>query len=113
MRGDMKRNNALEVLAKGERRVRLPGAPQGPANWNSVNAEVLRDTIQTVAVAGGAIRFGFTRDGGAYSIGVYGDGDPYTLYCSPGEDPNTTLRAIRDGFDSIANSAPRNGNGHQ
>jgi len=109
----MKRNNALEVQAKGERRVRVPGVPTGPANWNSVNAEVLRDTIQTVAVAGGAIRLGFTRDGGAYSIGVYGDGDPYTLYCSPGEDPNTILRAIRDGFDTIANSAPRNGNGHK
>ena len=95
MRGEMKRQNALEVQAKSERRVRLPG--------------VLLDTIQTVAIAGGAIRLGFTRDGGAYSIGVYGDGAPYTVYCSPSEDPNTILRAIRDGFDSIANSAPRNG----
>ena len=105
----MKRQNALEVQAKSERRVRLPGVQVGPANWQTVDAEVLLDTIQTVAIAGGAIRLGFTRDGGAYSIGVYGDGAPYTVSCSPSEDPHTILRAIREGFDSIANSAPRNG----
>lgn len=99
-----KRVNALEKLAKADRRVQLPGGSGGPVSYRKVNTGVLVDTIQTVAIAGGALRLGFTRDGGAYAIGVYGDGDPYTVYCSPSESIDSVLRAIRDGFDIIGNS---------
>lgn len=99
-----KRVNALEKLAKSDRRVQLPGSSGGPVSYRNVTVGVLVDTIQTVALAGGALRFGYTRDGGAFAIGVYGDGDPYTVYCSPSESIDSVLRAIRDGFDVIGNS---------
>lgn len=101
-----KRVNRLESLGKSERRVKLPGAAHGPANWRLVNVATLVDTITTVSVAGGAIRLGYTRDGGAYAVGVYGDGDPYTIYCGSDQSIEDVLRSICDGFDIIGNSAP-------
>ena len=56
------------------------------ADWNSVDAGLLQQAIATVAEGGGAIRFGYTRDGGAYAIGILGDGDPYTEYLRPSDD---------------------------
>jgi hypothetical protein len=50
------------------------------------------------AYAGGAMRIGFTRDGGALSIGVYA-GDEYgTEYIRPGEDLAEELRKISEGW---------------
>jgi hypothetical protein len=50
------------------------------------------------AYAGGAMRIGLTRDGGALSIGVYA-GDEYgTEYIRPGEDLEDELRKIADGW---------------
>jgi len=99
-----KRGNSLEKLGKAERRVSLPGVPGQKQSWRDVDPGVLIDTIQTVALAGGAIRLGYTRDGGAIAIGVYGDGDPYTVYVSPRDNLADTLRAVRDGFDIIGNT---------
>lgn len=101
-----KRGNALERQAKSERRVQLPNMGGKAPSWRDVTPGVLIDTIQTVALAGGAIRLGYTRDGGAISIGVYGDGDPYTVYVSPRDSLEDTLRSVRDGFDIIGNSKP-------
>lgn len=108
-----KRGNKLEEVNRSERRVKLPGNARGPVSYRNITVGVLVDTIQTVAIAGGALRFGYTRDGGAFAIGVYGDGEPYTVYCTPSEDVDSVLRSIRDGFDIIGNSAPGgHGNGH-
>lgn len=104
-----KRGNALEIANRSARRVQLPGVSVKPVNWRDVDCGLLHDVIQTVALAGGALRFGFTRDGGAYAVGVYGDGEPYTVYCSPHESIDDVLRSIRDGFDIIGNSAPKDG----
>ena len=101
-----KRGNALERQAKAERRVQLPNMGGKTPSWRDVNPGVLIDTIQTVATAGGAIRFGYTRDGGAISIGVYGDGVPYTVYVTPRDNLEDTLRSVRDGFDIIGNTKP-------
>jgi len=93
-------NRAEEAKMKGKstRRVKLPNAEGQPVSWRNVTPGVLADVLTTVAIAGGALRLGYTRDGGAYAVGVYGDGDPYTLYCSPHESIDDLLRAIRDGF---------------
>lgn len=104
-----KRESKMERIAKGERRVQLPGSVDRIASYRTVNSGVLIETIQMVSLAGGAIRFGFTRDGGAYAIGVYGDGDPYTVYCAPKDSLEDVLRAIIDGFNIIGNTAARGG----
>jgi hypothetical protein len=79
------RRNALERRVQGS---------SGGADWNSANAQLLVRAIERVALSGGALRFGYTRDGGAYAIGVYGDGEPYTLYISPRDDINGVLEGI-------------------
>jgi hypothetical protein len=77
-------------IDKNEQRSRKPSRRVRPtadvADYASVNPEILQRAICTVAVQGGALRLGYTSDGGAYSVGVYGDGDPYTDYLKPAED---------------------------
>jgi hypothetical protein len=51
---------------------------------------------------GGALRLGYSRDGGAYAVGVYGDGDPYTLYHPPEDDIDSLLAKIENAFSEIS-----------
>lgn len=73
----------------------------GIADWASVDAESIRDAITAAAFTGGALRFGYSRDGGAYAIGIYGDGDPYTEFVKPGEEVEITLQDICELFEGI------------
>jgi len=70
------------------------------ADWTNAEAAVVVEAIATVGYRGGALRFGYTSDGGAYSIGIYGDGDPYTHYVRPGEDITQVLRELIEYFRS-------------
>lgn len=73
--------------AKRQRRFSRGALGTGRADWGTVDMAQIQETIAQVASAGGAIRFGYTADGGAYAVGVYGDGPkPYTEYVRPGED---------------------------
>jgi hypothetical protein len=73
----------------------------GIADWQSANSNTLIRAIATAAVVGGALRCGYSRDGGAYAIGIYGDGEPYTVFVKPGEDIDIILEDIIDLFESI------------
>lgn len=67
------------------------------ADWATCDSGLLQTAIASIAGMGGAVRLGYTRDGGAYSIGIYGDGDPFTEYLSPNDDLDEFLRGlIRD-----------------
>lgn len=57
-----------------------------PADYTSIDSALLQQAIATVTGGGGAIRFGYTRDGGGYAIGILGDGEPYTEYLRPSDD---------------------------
>lgn len=72
------------------------------ADWETADAEQLRTTIAIVAKVGGALRLGYSRDGGAYAVGVYGDGDPYTLYHPPEDDIDALLAKIENAFSEIS-----------
>lgn len=50
------------------------------AEWTTATPAFIHALIVAVAKFDGAIRFGRSRDGGAYAIGVYGDGEPWTDY---------------------------------
>lgn len=56
------------------------------ADYAKCDAGILLRAVTVVAGQNGALRLGYTSDGGAYAIGVYGDGDPYTDYVKPSED---------------------------
>lgn len=62
------------------------GEQSDVADWGSVTGTVLIDLVQLVARLGGAVRLGYTRDGGAYSVGIYLDDDRETFYCRPSDD---------------------------
>jgi hypothetical protein len=79
----------------------------GVADWSTANGAAVVRAISTAAAAGGALRFGYTSDGGAYSVGIYGDGSPYTEYLKPGEDLDEFLQSIVDLFESIADDLKR------
>jgi len=64
------------------------------AEWGDANAEKVLACISAIARNGFAIRFGYTRDGGAFAIGVVGDGDPYTEYVRPNEDIDLYLDGL-------------------
>lgn len=73
------------------------------ADWGTVDAEVIRRVIVAVTRAGGALRFGYTADHGAYALGVYGDGPtPYTEYFRPTEDLADALTELAQTFYDIA-----------
>lgn len=71
------------------------------ADWQQANAELVLRAIAVVGYRGGAIRFGYTRDGGAYAIGIYLGGDHFTEYVRPSEDIDSYLdRLANDVADS-------------
>lgn len=71
-------------------------------------AEMLADldprTVQTLVVAavtaGGAVRIGATRDGGAVAIGVYHGEVYFTDYVRPSESLEDYMRDLSASFDS-------------
>lgn len=68
------------------RAARKQGHTRGAANWGDVNGENLTNAVAWCAACGGALRLGYTRDGGAYAIGIYLDGESETEYVRPDED---------------------------
>lgn len=75
--------------------------PRHVANWLDANPDVLRRAISSAASTGGALRFGYSRDGGAFAIGVYGDGDPYTDFVGGNEPIDEYLDDYVKLFDDI------------
>lgn len=61
------------------------------ADWGGASAELIRRAIETITSDGGAVRFGYSRDGGAYSLGVYGDGKPFTEFLPGAQDVDEWL----------------------
>lgn len=73
-----------------------------PADWSGVDAEAIRTAIVAVTTGGGAIRFGYTRDGGSYAVGILGDGEPYTEYLRPTDDVAEYLTDLADDWKAPA-----------
>lgn len=63
----------------------------GGADWGSVEPGLLARLVSTVTSRGGAVRFGYTRDGGAYAVGFYYGGESTSEYCRPSEDISAFL----------------------
>lgn len=76
----------------------------GGANWGGVSADTLYRLIDTVTSRGGAIRFGYTRDGGAYALGLYYGAETTTEYCRPSEDIETFLSDWIETYKELPNT---------
>lgn len=78
---------------------RVSNRTQGTvADWASADGELLTKAVASIARHGGAIRLGYTRDGGAYAVGIYGDGDPFTEYIPPSENLSDYLRGLIEDY---------------
>jgi len=83
----------------GFKRPTSSGQNQQVADWTSCNARLLQDVVANASVKGGAVRFGYTRDGGAYSIGVYLRDGYFTDYIRPSEDIDIYLQTLAESFN--------------
>jgi hypothetical protein len=74
------------------------------ADWRNASDAAIAGVVRAVTRLGFAVRFGYTRDGGALAVGIIGDGKPYTEYVRPTEDVDVYL----DGLAADFTAAPDN-----
>lgn len=91
---DNERNSGSNSSSR--RRTRQFG---GVPDYMAVDPGKLLRAIAAVALQGGALRLGYTSDGGAYAIGIYGDGEPYTDYVKPSEDLDAYFDELRQAWE--------------
>lgn len=93
-----------DSVEERERRPRRERRNKGNniADWAKATPSILTCAITAAANTGGALRFGYSRDGGAYAVGVYGDGEPYTDFVGGTEDIDVYLQEYIDLFGDIA-----------
>ncbi len=101
-------SSAFDQNSKNRSRKHRGNRSNGRVDWNSIGAELLRTACSCVAKSGGALRFGYTRDQGAFAIGVYGEGDPYTEYFhSPQDCTEFLLELIGDYTDDTESTVKK------
>jgi hypothetical protein len=71
------------------------------ADWGSITPKILVDLVQVVSGLSGAVRFGYTRDGGAYSVGIYLDDDRETFYYKPSDDLDDAIASLTEMLRSV------------
>lgn len=69
-----------------------------PHKWSDVSESTLAAFVVGMTNAELAVRFGYTRDGGAVSLGIYGDGDPFTEYCRGSESLSDWLEGFAEDY---------------
>lgn len=99
--GDRIGGNSRNVREVVDERKRLRGRNRGKvdaADWGNASPDALSAVVVAVTEHGFAVRFGYTRDGGAFAVGVIGDGDPYTEFIRPTEDIDAFLTELADDY---------------
>lgn len=71
----------------------------GVADWAGASPDAIFRLVCNVAAVGGAVRFGYTRDGGAYSVGIYDGDDSKTYYCNEKDGINEQLAELAEHFE--------------
>lgn len=56
------------------------GAQGEQPDWGRIDPELLWKVIQQCTADDGAVMFGYSKDGGAYSIKIYAGGEPEKAY---------------------------------
>jgi hypothetical protein len=100
-RSDEQIERSDRIKQQREARKALPPTTKrggGVADWANASEHLVFQLVCCVAVEGGAVRYGYTRDGGAYSIGIYLGADSQTYYCNEKEGINEKLAELIEHF---------------
>lgn len=73
----------------------------GVADWSCADPNGILKLIVAVGSKSGAVRFGYTRDGGAYNVGIYVDDDNATFYCRPSDDLDKFVDDLARGITNL------------
>ncbi len=96
---DFSRKESRQAAKSEKRKLRSFGSSASSgADWGAVNGDLVIKAAAALAGMGGALRLGYTRDGGAFALGVYGDGEPYTLYEANIETVEEMLKGMVEDF---------------
>lgn len=72
----------------------IRGTSGATADWASASADAIKRAIESASAVGGALRFGYSGDGGAYALGCYYDGESWTEFIRPAEDIDDFLEQV-------------------
>lgn len=97
-RAQNRKDDKERAKQEARRRRQTFSSSTSPADWATVDGLLLAKAVAALARIGGALRLGYTRDGGAYAIGFYGDGEPFTEYVSPNDDIELFLKGVIDDY---------------
>lgn len=75
--------------------------PGGKADWGGCDPRWLQALIVSMTGLGGAMTFGTSRDGGAYSLTLLLDGERETLWFNGGCDLEAELEAVLATLDTM------------
>jgi len=81
MYGDQNGKNPATIANVGRLTERFRQGTRGEQpDWGRLDPDLLWKVIQRCTQDDGAVMFGYSRDGGAYSIKVYDGGEPEKAY---------------------------------
>lgn len=92
-RGSVRNAERLAIFKDG-------GATAG-ADWGACDPRWLQAVIVMATSLGGAIMFGTSRDGGAYSLVLYLDGEKASLWFNGGADLDAELEAVHARLETL------------
>lgn len=88
-------NAARESIAQQQREHRRRNRGNAEiADWSNADPVKLHRAVCNIAGTGGAVQFGYTKDGGSFVVRIVGDGQPFNEYVRPSEDINVYLDAL-------------------
>jgi hypothetical protein len=96
--GRLQRLEAIRALASGGK-----ATPVSRVSWKSCDHRVLLRLLDDAIGAGGCVRLGATRDGGAWSIGVYCGDEYFTQYVREEGQLDGTLEDLSLYFTDAGN----------
>jgi len=89
-------NNGRRLQAFSERR------SSGNADWGDCDPKWLQDILVGITGLGGAVTFGLSRDGGAFSLTLLLDGDRETVWFNGDAELDTELEQVLATIDSMS-----------
>lgn len=85
-RGSVRNDRRLEAFAGREK--------SAAADWSGCDPERLQAVVHNITELGGAVTFGTSRDGGAYSVTLMLDGERETLWFNGDADVDEKLQTV-------------------